>query len=329
MPKLQRSKNRSIARRGLEGFELKKATWLPYLGLTLTVLFWSGNFILGRGIRQLIPPVSLNFWRWTGALLILLPFGCARIIRQRDLYFRHWKLLALMSIPSIVIFNAFIYTALQTATAINTVLVNAMIPIFIALAAWLVFNDGLSLRQSLGVCTSFGGLLFIVTRGDLSLLGSLTLSTGDLWTMGASLSWAIYSILLRKRPRQMDPVAFLTLIVGFGLILSLPFYLWELKNQGGFSLTPASMGSLVYVALFPSVLSFIFWNHGVDKVGANRAGIFIHLMPVFSIILAILFLGERMRGFHIAGMLLIFGGIVLTTAKASNNQGREGIAHHD
>ena len=303
----------------MKGAEAKRSTWLPYLGLTLTVLFWSGNFILGRGIRQLIPPVSLNFWRWTGALLILLPFGWIKILRQKDLYLRHWKLLALMSIPSIAIFNAFIYTALQTATAINTVLVNAMIPIFIALAAWLAFDDGLSLRQSLGVCTSFGGLLFIVTRGDPSLLGRLALSTGDLWTMGASLSWAVYSVMLRKRPRQMDPVAFLTLIVGFGLIFSLPFYFWELRNQGGFSLTPASLASLAYVALFPSVLSFIFWNYGVDKVGANRAGIFIHLMPVFSIILAVLFLDERMRGFHAVGMLLIFGGIVLTTMPRSNS----------
>lgn len=306
--------------RGLESYQMKRNRWLPYLGLTLTVLFWSGNFILGRGIRQLIPPVSLNFWRWIGALLILLPFGLTKIMRGKDLYLKHWKLLALMSIPSIAIFNAFIYTALQTTTAINTVLVNAMIPIFIALAAWLVFSDGLTLRQTLGVCISFGGLLFIVTRGDLHLLGKLYLSTGDLWTMGASLSWAIYSVMLRKRPQMMDPIAFLTLIVGFGLIFSLPFYFWELRNQGGFSLTPASLASLGYVALFPSVLSFIFWNYGVDKVGANRAGIFIHLMPVFSIILAILFLGERMRGFHAVGMLLIFGGIVLTTLKPPNGE---------
>jgi drug/metabolite transporter (DMT)-like permease len=292
---------------------MRRHAWLPYLGLTLTVLFWSGNFILGRGIRQMIPPVSLNFWRWIGAFLILLPFGCPRIMRDSDLYRRHWKMLALMSIPSIATFNAFIYTALQTTTAINTVLVNAMIPIFIALTAWMGFNDRLTLRQTAGVCVSFCGLLFIVTRGDWSLLRELALSTGDLWTLGASLSWAIYSVMLRKRPREMDPIAFLTLIVGFGLIFSLPFYLWELSNQGGFSLSPASLASLVYVALFPSVLSFIFWNYGVDQVGANRAGIFIHLMPVFSIILAMLFLGERMRGFHAAGMLLIFSGIVLTT----------------
>ncbi len=292
---------------------MKRSAWLPYVGLTLTVLFWSGNFILGRGIRDLIPPVSLNFWRWAGAFVILLPFGSARVMRRKDLYMKHWKMLVLMSIPSIAIFNAFIYTALQTTTAINTVLVNAMIPIFIALTAWLVFGDRLTLRQTTGVFISFMGLLFIVTRGDWALLRELTLSTGDFWTLGASLSWAVYSVMLRRRPKEMDPIAFLTVIVGFGLIVSLPFYLRELATLGGFSLSPASMASLGYVAVFPSVLSFIFWNYGVEKVGANRSGIFIHLMPAFSIILAILFLDEHLRGFHAVGMLLIFTGIVLTT----------------
>ena len=292
---------------------MKRSTWLPYLGLTLTVLFWSGNFILGRGIRELIPPVSLNFWRWAGALIVLLPFGFSRVLQQKALYLRHWKMLILMSIPSIAVFNAFIYTALQTTTAINTVLVNAMIPIFISLTAWIVFGDRLTFRQAVGVMISFLGLVFIVTRGRWALLRELTLSAGDLWTLGASLSWAIYSVLLRRRPRQMDPIAFLTLIIGCGLIVSLPFYLRELATRGGFSLTPASMAGLAYVSIFPSVLSYIFWNYGIEKVGANRSGIFIHLMPVFSIILAILFLGEHFRGFHAVGMLLIFTGIVLTT----------------
>jgi drug/metabolite transporter (DMT)-like permease len=292
---------------------LKRSLWLPYFLLVLTVLFWSGNFILGRGIRELIPPVSLNFWRWMGAFVILLPFGLPRILRQRDLFRKHWKMILLLSIPSITIFNAFIYTALQTTTATNTALVNAMVPILIALTAWLALGERLSLVQYTGVLISLLGLLFIVTRGELAMLRSMTLSRGDLWTLGAAMAWAVYSVMLRKRPGEMDPIAFLTLLVGFGLIFALPWYLWELSNKGGFSLSPASMASLAYVALFPSVLSYIFWNNGVHKVGANRTGIFIHLMPVFSIVMAALFLNERLRLFHVAGMLLIFTGIILTT----------------
>lgn len=292
---------------------MKRSPWLPYFLLVLTVLFWSGNFILGRGIRELIPPVSLNFWRWLGAFMILLPFGLPRILRQRDLFRKHWKMVLFLSIPSITIFNAFIYTALQTTTATNTALVNAMVPILIALTAWPALGERLSPAQCSGVLISLLGLLFIVTRGDLAILRTLTLSSGDLWTLGAAMAWAVYSVMLRKRPGEMDPIAFLTLLVGFGLIFAFPWYLWELSNKGGFSLSPASMASLGYVMLFPSVLSYIFWNHGVHKVGASRTGIFIHLMPVFSIIMAVLFLGERLRLFHVAGMLLIFTGITLTT----------------
>lgn len=286
---------------------------MPYLLLILTVLFWSGNFILGRGIREFIPPVSLNFWRWVGALVILLPFGIPRIRNQQALFRRHWKMVALLSIPSITFFNAFIYSALQTASATNTVLVNAMIPVFIAVIAWPALGDRLRPRQIVGVLTSLLGLLFIVSKGDLSVLGTLTLSKGDLWTLGATMAWALYSVMLRKRPKEMDAIAFLTLLIIFGLIFSLPWYVWEWAHKGGFSLSVTTFGSLVYVAIFPSVLSFIFWNNGIEKVGANRTGIFIHLMPVFSIVMAVLFLGEQPRLFHLFGILLIFCGIALTT----------------
>lgn len=294
---------------------MKRNIWLPYLLLTLTVLFWSGNFVLGRGIRELIPPISLNFWRWVGALMILIPFSWRAVRRQRALLLNHWKLLALLALPSITIFNTFIYTALQTTTAINTALVNAMIPIFISIISWVVFKERLTLRQATGVCISLAGLVFIVTRGNYAALRMLTLSSGDFWTLGASLSWAIYSVMLRKRPAGMDPIAFLTVIIIFGLLYALPFYAWEVWYRGGFKLTIPSLAAMGYVALFPSVLSYIFWNSGVVKVGANRAGIFIHLMPVFSVVLAILFLGEHLRLFHFFGIVLIFLGIVLTTIR--------------
>lgn len=293
----------------------KQSPWLPYLLLTLAVLFWSGNFVIGRGIRNLIPPISLNFWRWLGALIILIPFGLPRVRDQKTLMLRYWKHLFLMSIPSIAIFNTFIYTALQSTTATNTVLVNALVPIFIALTAWLIFGEHLGLRQIVGVLVSLAGLVFIVSQGQLAILRDLAFSPGDLWTLGAGVAWAIYSVMLRKRPAQMDPIAFLTVIVAFGLVIMLPFYLWELAAKGGFSLSPASLGTLGYVCIFPSVLAYIFWNSGVAMVGANRAGIFFHLMPVFSILLAFIFLDERLHLFHLAGMFLIFTGIGLTTLK--------------
>lgn len=292
---------------------MKRSKLLPYLLLTLTVLFWSGNFIIGRGIKELIPPISLNFWRWFGAMLILLPFGLPRILRQRALFLSHWKMLVMISIPSICFYNLFIYTALQSTTAVNTVLVNAITPVFIFMAALIFFNERMGFRQAVGVLVSFIGLIFIITRGDVSVLKSLAFSRADLWTLGAALSWTVYSVMLTLRPKEMDPVAFLTAVVVLGIILSLPFYLWELFTKGGFALSASSLGSILYVCLFPSVLAYIFWNRGVEEVGAGRAGIFIHLHPVFTILLAFLFLGETLRQFHIYGILLIFTGIAMTT----------------
>lgn len=287
--------------------------WLPYLLLTATVLFWSGNFVLGRGIREQIPPVALNFWRWAGALIVVLPFGWGAVRRQWPLLRKHWRFVALMSIPSITVFNTFIYTALHTATTTNTVLINAMVPIFIGVIARLRFGARMARLQIIGVLISLAGLTFIIFRGDWAMLRHLVFSRGDLWTLGAGLSWALYSVMLRLRPMAMDPLAFLTALIIAGLIFLLPFYLWELSVRGGFALSPPNAAGLAYVCIFPSVLAYICWNRGVDWVGANRAGIFFHLMPVFSILLAALLLGERLHLYHLPGMALIFVGIALTT----------------
>jgi drug/metabolite transporter (DMT)-like permease len=289
--------------------------WRPYLLLTFTVLFWSGNFVLGRGIRDLVPPVTLNFYRWLGALLILLPFGLPRIRRQWPLVCRHWKMLALMSIPSISIFNTFIYTALQASTTTNTVLLNALIPIFIGVLAWAIFGVRLGAVQTLGVFISLAGLVFIITQGDVRALRDFDFSSGDLWTLAAGVCWALYSVLLRLRPVQMEPLTFLTAIVALGLVFLLPFYLWERMVKGGFELSSPTLAAIGYICLFPSVLSYIFWNRGVELVGPNRAGLFFHLMPVFSILLAVALLGERLHGYHLAGMGMIFTGIVLNSKK--------------
>lgn len=286
------------------------------------MLFWSGNFVLGRGIREFIPPVSLNFWRWVGALTILLPIGLPRLRRQWPLMRRHWAFLLIMSIPSISVFNTFIYMALQTTTTTNTVLVNAMVPIFIVVMAWGGFGERLAVRQAIGVMTSFAGLTFIITRGHPSLLMALRFSAGDLWTLGAGVSWAFYSVMLRRRPAEMDPIAFLTAIVIAGIVFLFPVYLWETTTRGGFPVAWPTMASLAYVAIFPSVLSYIFYNRGVAMVGASKAGVFFHLMPVFSILLAVALLGERLEGFHLAGMALIFTGIALTTMNSLGWLGR-------
>ena len=287
---------------------------MAYLLLTLTAFFWSGNFVLARGIHELIPPVSLAFWRWFGALVILLPFAARTLARQREVIRRNWKVLSLLAVLSVSSFNTFIYIALNSTFVVNTVLVNSTTPIFIVLAARISFGDKIPPRRAVGVLASLAGLVWIITRGDPIRLFALAYSRGDLWTLAAALCWALYTVFLRWRPPDLDPVAFLTAIIVLGLIPLFPLYLWEIASVGGFALSTAAAGSLLYVALFPSVLAYIFWNRGVGMIGAARAGIFMHLMPVFATFLAIVFLGERLQPYHLLGILLIFAGIFLTTA---------------
>ncbi len=286
---------------------------MAYLFLILSALFWSGNFVLGRGVTEIIPPVALAFWRWAGALAILMPFAIRGVIRQNREIRNNLGILTILAILSVTNFNTFLYTALRTTTAINAALVNSITPIFIVLVSWIGFNDRINTRQAIGVVLSFIGLIWIVAQGNLEILLTVRFSTGDLWTLAAALSWAFYTVLLRKRPKQLDPVPFLTILVLIGLVFLSPIYLWEIRSGASFQLSPAVFASFGYVALFPSVVAYVFWNNSVAVVGANKAGIFMHLMPVFSIVLAFIFLGETLAVYHLVGMMLIFSGIFLTT----------------
>lgn len=286
---------------------------MPYFLLTLTVLFWSGNFVLGRGVNDIIPPVSLAFWRWVGAFIVLLPFAIKPLIRDWRKIRDHWGMMTLLAVLSVTNFNTFIYLSLQSTPVANTVLVNAMTPVFIVFVSWIGFQDRINTIQGIGVTISLSGLLWMLSRGNLSALTGTRFSAGDLWTLAAAMSWALYTVLLRKRPPGLHPVAFLATTIGIGVLFLMPPYLWELHGGAGFELTPATLATIAYVAIFPSVLSFLFWNWSVGTVGANKAGVFVYLMPVFSIALAYALLGENLQAYHLMGILLIFGGIYLTT----------------
>jgi drug/metabolite transporter (DMT)-like permease len=286
---------------------------MHYVLLIFAVLFWSGNFIVGRGIHNEIPPITLAFWRWAVALLIILPFSLGHIVNQFDIIRRNLKILTVLAILSVTNFSIFIYMALKLSTATNTVLINSMIPIFIVIVSWLGFKEQITLRQGIGIAISLAGLMFIIANGNLSTLISVRFSKGDLWTICAGISWALYSVLLRKCPIELNSLSFLATLIIIGTLFISPFYIWEMSTGKTMNISQASIGSIVYVALFASILAYMFWNKAIQIIGANKTGIFIHLMPVFSIILAIIFLDEKLRGYHIKGTILIFSGISLTT----------------
>jgi drug/metabolite transporter (DMT)-like permease len=288
---------------------------MPYLLLILTTLFWSGNFVVSRGMHATIPPLALSFWRWMLALLILLCFCTGHLLKNKEKLFAHKGFLFTQGVLGVAGFNSLVYLAMQTTTAINAVLVNSCIPVIIVFFSQLMYKDRLTARQWLGVVISFTGVLFIVSHGHPAALISLTFNQGDILVFLAAICWAFYSANLKRYPPGLHPLAYLTAIVIIGLGILLPMYLLELAFGKTMAFTAATAISVIYVALFASVLAFIFWNRAVSMLGANIAGPFIHLMPVFSTILAYIFLDEKLTRTHLIAICLIFSGIFLTTVK--------------
>ena len=286
---------------------------MPYLLLIFTTLFWSGNFVLSRGMHADIPPLALSFWRWWLALAIMLAFTGKTFWDQRQVVIREKKFIIVQGLLGVTGFNSLVYLALQTTTAINAVLINSCTPILIALCSLLILKEPLSLRQWTGILLSLSGVVLIMAGGDPGILLQLQFNRGDVLILCAGLTWALYSINLKRYPKDLHPFAFQNGIMIVGLLAIVPLYLTELGLGRQMALNPPTLHTVVYVAIFPSVLAFIFWNRAVRDIGANRAGAFIHLMPVFSTILAVFFLGEEIEVFHLQGIGLVFTGIFLAT----------------
>jgi drug/metabolite transporter (DMT)-like permease len=285
----------------------------PYLLLVLTTLFWSGNFVLGRAVKASIPPVGLAFWRWAVALAILLPFAAPHLRAQLPLLRRHWRQLTVYGILGVTCFNTFVYIGLHSTTATNALLVNSIIPVVIVVLSRVLAATPITRTQAVGILLSLAGVFTIISRADMEMFRSLQVNKGDAWVMLAVISWSFYTFQLRRRPVGLHPLSFLSSIIFIGLLVLAPFYVWEISTGNRVGFDPVTCGSILYVALFPSVLAFIFWNQAVGEVGPNKAGLFLHLMPVFGTFLSLLFLGESLHLYHLAGIILIFSGIYLTT----------------
>jgi drug/metabolite transporter (DMT)-like permease len=286
----------------------------PYLLLSLTSLFWSLNWVIGRAIVGHVSPLALTFIRWTVAIAIMMPFAWPEIRAHWPAVRRHWKVIAWLGFWGTGLHNAFAYVGLQYTTATNGAILNSSIPIFIILLGWLVYRDTITRAQALGVAISLTGVVAILTRGDPRVIADLSLNRGDLIVLVGMVFWAAYTIFLRMKPAELPGLAMLTCCGVFGVALLFPLFLLELAFFGGHvEFTPATLGAMLYLGVFPSFVGYVFWNKAVAEVGAQVAGIFVHLMPVFVSLLAWIFLGERIHFFHVAGIALILAGIALTS----------------
>ena len=285
-----------------------------YIFLILATLFWSGNFIVGKAASLFeIPPFTLNFYRWTFAWLILAPFTLKEIFKKKSHILNNIKLILILGITSITVFNSIVYYSLNFTQVISGVLMISTIPVMIIFFCWVFKIEKTNFYQILGVFFSLMGVIVIITNADINKLLNLNFNKGDLWMVVAMFSWAIYSALLRKKKFELSQISFLQTIISAGLILLLPAYLIEMTLGYRVNIHLPFILTLTYVVLFPGLASFFFWIKGISIIGSNRSGIFLHLMPIFSTIMAMLIFKEEFMTFHLIGAILIITGIILSS----------------
>ncbi len=284
--------------------------WVAYLILPIAGLCWGGNIVLARGVIHILPPVAFAFWRWTLAFLLLLPFAWRHARRDWPVARAGWKAMLTLGFTGIAGFNTLLYTAVHTTTAINGALIQTTMPGFIILMSVTVFGEKVTVRQWTGAAACVFGAALVVLHGDPTALYKLDFAFGDLLMVVAVVLYGIYSLLLGRRP-PVHPLSLMVYTFAIGAAGLFPLYLWELLRTGGFAVTVEAALSIGYVALFPSIVAYFCWNRGIDIIGPNRGGLFICLIPVFASILAIAFLGEALRAYHIGGMLMILAGMFI------------------
>jgi drug/metabolite transporter (DMT)-like permease len=276
------------------------------------MLCWAGNWVVGRAIHEQVPPLALNFWRWAGSLLLILPVAWVPLRAQWPLMLRHWKWVLPMAAIASAIFQSMVYLGLQHTTALNGALLIALVPIAVAVIAAAVLGARISARQVLGILISLGGAVIVIVRGDLEVLRALAFNPGDLWLLAAMPIWALYTVLLKRWPAGLDRMSFLAAMAIVGTLLQAPLYAWEWAGGRHLVLSPASLAAIAYTAVFASFLAFIFYNAALQRTTPAVAGPFHHLHPAFTALLGIVFLGERFGWYHAVSVACIGLGLYLT-----------------
>jgi drug/metabolite transporter (DMT)-like permease len=296
---------------------MQRGNEAAYAALVVTTALWAGNTIAGRALADAIPPAAFSFWRWALVLAILAPFAAPALAREWAEVRRHWRMLAVLGLMGTGLYHALVFWVLHYTTAINAQLLNSTIPLWVMLIGWAAFGARPSPREWIGFAVSAAGVAAILAHGDWRRLAALELNIGDLMMLAAMINWSIYTILLARSDFRLSGFTFVFVTGAFGLAGLLPIYLWELgSGRGELLLTAATLGGIAYTAICASVLATVLFNRGLARVGATRAALFTHLVPVFGALFGVVLLGERLGLHHLAGFALILAGIALTNALA-------------
>ena len=295
---------------------LLKGLWArPLLLLWLPPLFWAGNLVLGRALGASFPPVSLAIARWLVALACLVLFVGRQAWRERALLRQHFALIVACGAFGVAGYNALGYLALRTTPAASVAFLNSTLPLMVPLAAFVLGVERVSGRTLAGITLSFAGVVWIVARGDPQQLRGLRADGGELLVLIAVANYAIYSVLLRRKPAALSPLVFLAATMAAGLLVLAPFWAFELAQGARIPTDAGSVAAVLYIGVFASLIAFILWGHCVATLGPSVTGVSFHLVALFTALLAFAVLGEPVHGFHLVGMALILAGFFLATGR--------------
>ena len=287
--------------------------------LVCATLFWAGNFTIGKfAFLENIPPFSLAFLRWSLVWIILFPFTYREIFKLKHKIKKNLSSFFILGFTSVCIFTSFTYNALNYTQIINASLFNTAIPVTIILVCFLLKIEKTNIFQISGLLISVLGILAIITRLDLNILLSLNFNKGDLFMIGAIFAWGVYSAYLKKRTFDVSLLSLVHIICTFGLVFLFPLFILDVVEGKTVEISSNLFYILIYIAIFPSIGSYYCWAGAVSIIGANRAGIFLSLIPLFSTIFAILFFNEKFLFFHFIGSILIILGLFLSNKKVQN-----------
>jgi len=287
--------------------------------LVCATLFWAGNFMVGKfAFLTNIPPMSLVFYRWSLVWLILLPFTFKEIIRSKEIILNNLPLLLFLALTSVGLFNSFTYLSLVHTQVINASLFNTAIPAIIILLCFIFKIEKTNKYQILGLIISVFGILSIITKLNLEVILSLNFNKGDLIMIGGVITWGLYSSFLKRKTFTLPLLTLVHILCTFGLIFIFPQFFYEFSQGQKIDLNIDLFYILIFLALFPSIGSYYCWAGAVSIIGANRAGIFLSLIPLFSTIMAIFFYKEQFQFFHLIGAILIILGLFLSNKEIKN-----------
>ena len=293
-------------------FSAQAAGFLLAVGATI---IWSWNFIIARGLHSTIPPFTLSFLRWFVAFVVIVPFAVKYFMRDLPIIKSNYKYIFVASFTGIALFNTLIYIAGHSTEAINLSLIAITSPVFIIILSLIFYKEKINLLNTLGIVLTLTGVVMLICKGSLNVLLNVSFSSGDIWMLGASIVFAVYSILLKIKPAGIGVMSFLFSTFGLGLLMLFPFLIYDLSVGQPVELNLTAIISILYVGIFASIGGYFMWSKAVEFIGASKSGIIYYSLPLFSTLWAILVLGEKVQVIHFICMALIITGIYTATKR--------------